>query len=163
MDGFKWWTIVAAALACNGAACNVGSDGSDNLGKVCTAIGCGKNGMFVTLVSSFGIWAEGSYRLTVTLDRQQQTCDFSVPAELPSGVGVTSLDCGGSDFEAGLGDYGVSLQFSTKPKTLGLELARDGTVLLSDSRKPTYEESRPNGPDCEPLCKWADFQIIVQQ
>jgi hypothetical protein len=159
MDGPKWWTIVAAALVCNGAAC---SDGSDDLGKVCTDIGC-KNDMSVTLVSSLGIWAEGSYRLRVTLDGQQQTCDFSVPADLPSGIGVTSLDCGRSDFEAGLGDYGVSLQFSTKPETLGLELARDGTVLLSDSREPAYEESRPNGPDCEPACKWADFQVIVQQ
>jgi hypothetical protein len=163
MDGPKWWTIVAAALACNGAACNVGSDGSDDLGKACTAIGCGQNAMLVTLVSSSGIWAEGGYRLSVTLDGQQQTCDFSVPAHLPSGIGVTSLDCGGSDFEAGLGEYGVSLQFSTKPKTLGLELARDGTVLLNDRREPTYEESRPNGPYCEPVCKWADFQVIVQQ
>jgi hypothetical protein len=161
MDGVRWWTIAAAALACSGAACS--SDGSGDLGQGCTAVGCANNDMSITLASSSGIWAEGSYTLSVTLDGQQQTCDFSVPADLPSGVGVTSLDCGGNDFEAGLGSYGVSLQFSTKPETLGLELARAGTVLLSDSRKPAYEESRPNGPYCEPDCKSAAFQLIVQQ
>jgi hypothetical protein len=51
-----------------------------------------------------------------------------------------------------VGQFVVSGGIDETPKELTISLARDGISLFSRTVKPSYEQMRPNGPDCEPVC-----------
>jgi hypothetical protein len=40
-----------------------------------------------------------------------------------------------------------------------LTLSRDGEEVLAEDRDLVYVESRPNGPDCEPVCRQAHLDL----
>jgi hypothetical protein len=56
-------------------------------------------------------------------------------------------------------EYEIALEVSGNPKTIAITLARDGTALLSDSRKPKYERWYPNGPDCDEGCTQGGYAL----
>jgi hypothetical protein len=52
--------------------------------------------------------------------------------------------------------------YGQAPLTLEIAVRRDDMVVGEGSVRPAYTESRPNGPDCEPVCRSAPrFEIAI--
>jgi len=62
-----------------------------------------------------------------------------------------------------LGNSGLELSLNTAPKTIAVDLTLDGALILSESSTPSYVESQPNGPDCGPICRQANVDLMVTQ
>ncbi len=174
MRGFRIWLVAGACALLQGAACNVLESHS------CTEIGCA-NGVGLSILPAGGSWPAGAYQLDLGLDDLAGTCDFSVPEDLPAGGSATSFTCiegvtimlqqvfvcrsiseGGAvsqSCEPVADQYELTLSAFGEPTTLTLVLSRDAEELLSENRALTYTESRPNGPDCEPLCRQAQLEL----
>ena len=140
--------MVAVALACGGVAC----DWSHS----CTDIGCG-SGLNLSVRRAAGTWANGDYVLRAGIER----CSFSVPRDLPAVGSIARPNCGGTSVL--LGNSGLELSLNTAPKTLAVDLTLDGALILSESSTPSYVESQPNGPDCGPICRQANVDLMVTQ
>lgn len=173
MQWFRSWVVVGACAVLNGAACNLGSHS-------CTEIGCA-GGVFVRVTPQGGIWQPGTYALELSLDDDRSECEISIPDDLPARGAVTSVPCGeGIDVmlqqlaectetrsgdsvsqscEPIPGQYELRFFAFQEPDRLRLTLNRDGAELLSEDRRLTYAESRPNGPDCEPVCRQAQVKL----
>lgn len=152
----------------------------------CTQIGC-MDSLFVELKSPNAAWAQGSYQLALTMDGKDITCGFALPKDLPQAGHVGEIVCtqrsdADKDFvrlminqemvcteqvtEQAVSStcepvperYALQLHIPETPKTLSLSLTRDGQALLSRTYEPAYQESRPNGPQCEPLCRQARIE-----
>jgi hypothetical protein len=174
MRRFRLWVAVGVCGLLAGAACN-GLESHE-----CTEIGCG-DGVGVNILPVGGIWSAGAYRLELSLDDLSGSCDFSVPEDLPDPRSATSLTCldgasvwlqqvfechsvteGGGVSESCqpiANQYELTLSTFGKPTTLRLVLTRDGEELISENRELSYTESRPNGPDCEPVCQQAQVDL----
>jgi hypothetical protein len=48
------------------------------------------------------------------------------------------------------------------PETLAVRVERDGQSVLDHDQKPKYEGTRPNGPDCEPVCEQSHVQLTLE-
>jgi len=167
--------LIGALGVLNGAACNL-------VGHDCTDIGCA-GGVFVNLSPAGGVWQDGEYSLEIALDEREETCAFRIPDDLPASGSVSSLSCG-QRISAQLvqrstceetrdrnsisqsctpipNQYELSLSAYTEPTTISLELARDGIVILNDSRTLAYQQSQPNGPGCGPVCRQAQLELSL--
>jgi len=91
-----------------------------------------------------------------------------VTAALPLPKTVPQSTCVAADVT--LGTTGSELQPSeqslyevrfsdTYPKTVTITVSRDSTKLAEQSFTPEYATLRPNGPDCEPTCKYASATL----
>jgi hypothetical protein len=45
------------------------------------------------------------------------------------------------------------------PNTLAVRVERDGVSILEAEERPKFEESRPNGPGCGPVCKQSMVEL----
>ena len=135
-------------------------------GKMCTQIGC-VDGLRLTLEKA-GAWAPGAYTFAFTLDGAAVTCSGSLP--LKACDAGPSLTCD-AEGRVMIGESGCALppdqhgwsdiQVSGAPKAVKLTISRDGQPLHAAELTPTYTESRPNGPDCGPVCRGAAATIAV--
>lgn len=147
----------------------------------CTQIGC-IDGLFVELKSPNAAWAAGSYTLDLKLGEQVHACPFVLPRDLPQPGHVGQVECtpatgaAGEPVQAMINQeavcteqvtenavsstcepvpdrYAIQLSIPGTPSSVTLDLKRDGVSLIARTYEPKYEESRPNGPQCEPLCR----------
>ncbi len=150
--------------------------------KSCTDVHCVDN-LTVTLAPENGVWKRGEYELRLQHDGAEASCRFAMPVDLPQGGVARSFDCGAgvvallakrtecSSTRKGdavtqscthLEDqYELRLSLRPTPSKLGVELTRDAEVVLKDDREPAYEDSSPNGPGCEPICRVAAYELVV--
>jgi hypothetical protein len=152
MQMHRWWLGVVgiAAFVLNGTACGIGHS--------CTDIGCG-SGVSVTLTPQSGTWQEGQYTLDLTMDGRKQECTLRIPNDSPTG----HVSCGGGvrmEFTSNVDDFVLRVLVDSAPKSLGLSLSRDGTVILAESPTLTYQESHPNGADCG-VCRSTSVDVTV--
>ncbi len=56
----------------------------------------------------------------------------------------------------------IALASYGTPSSLSMELRQDGVVLFQKNIQPKYEEYRPNGPDCEPVCRQAQLEFLIE-
>ena len=155
----------------NGAACEVGHS--------CTDIGCG-DGVSIVVSPESNVWQEGSYTVELELDGSRRSCNFSIPADLPPTGSVTSLECGLLEQLAECtsvrqGDavsqscspipnqHRLVLDAQGQPASVTVTLKRDDAVLLSHEDEFRYVETRPNGPDCGPVCRNATVQATFDE
>jgi hypothetical protein len=133
-------------------------------GKVCTEIGC-IGGLRVELQPASG-WAPGSYTFTFALDGAPVTCTGALPlqacdagpsltCDVPGRVQIGESGCALPPEQHGFADIMVP----GSPAKLELTITRDGQQLYAGGITPTYVESQPNGPGCEPICRGATAQI----
>jgi len=47
------------------------------------------------------------------------------------------------------------------PRDVRVVQSIDGVVVIDQSIAPTYTQSRPNGPGCEPLCEQAAVMLTL--
>jgi hypothetical protein len=57
--------------------------------------------------------------------------------------------------------YYLEVWLEGTPATADVVLARDGTGLIDESVSFEYNASRPNGPECDPLCHQAAYELDV--
>jgi hypothetical protein len=142
-----------AALAALAAGC--ASDTSEP--KECTAIGC--VGGF-SLDFSAPLKAAGQYTVVIDADGQQTTCQ----ATLPFAGCSSAAPCSSGDVLLGLSGCAlptdqhsiIGLQLPSKhPARVVVTIQRDGQPVASQGFDVTYQTSRPNGPECEPVCSQA--------
>jgi hypothetical protein len=147
MIGMPRWVLGVASFALGNVACE--------LEHSCTDIGC-ESGVSVSVTSESGAWRAGEYQLQLTLDDETAACDFALPDDQPVAGSAASIECGhGVRLELRMlsgGEVGeLYLGVRAQPKTLKVELSRDGAMVLDESQTLTYQRQQPNA-GCEPIC-----------
>lgn len=136
--------------------------------RACTEIGC-MNGLSVALDKATP-WAAGDYTFVVDVEGTRVTCEGALPLK-PCDAGP-SLRCdppervtiGESGCALGPETHGFSeLQFvgGEPPRAVELTITRDGEALHTAKLSPTYTTSRPNGPECPPVCTQAREAVKI--
>lgn len=149
--------LLLALASCSQA----GPDGA------CTEIGC-QNGLHLTWDQ--GPWKPGPYTIEVTLDGTKVTCEGKLP--LPAcdaGPGFkctpgASLRLGESGCALPPEQHGLGgIDIDTMPAQVRIVVRRDGVEVGAQEITPKYQESRPNGPQCEPVCRQASATLTLPQ
>jgi len=151
--------IVVLLCAC---ARSPGAPGPNS--KMCTEIGCA-DGLTITMAKG-SPWEPGAYTFAFELDGAPVTCTGALPLKAcdagpsltcdPSGrVQIAESGCALPPDQHGFSDIRVPTAV-TKVK---LAIARDGQALRSFEFAPKFVETRPNGPDCEPVCHQAAERV----
>jgi len=151
------------------------SDGFPLDGHACTEIGCA-DGAQLEIRAPDNSWPAGSYRLELTFDAVSHVCEVRLPRDLPASVGSTSPLACSSGLQVAFrpevtcteqrtrdavsqsctpiaGHWLLGGSVAGTPSSLHARLERDGLQLLDQTQTLRYEESRPNGADCEPVCR----------
>jgi len=125
------------------AACDSGDGGA------CTLIGCGTDGLRIELVGEDGAAAPaGRYRVSAASAFAAKQCDFVLPSA-------------GDDPECRTGASTVSWP-GHAPETVTLFVTRDGSPAYTGEHTPTYSQTRPNGPGCDPVCRDGLITIVPE-
>lgn len=122
--------------------------------RECTAAGCDNIVSFV--VPELAIERGTVARATICIDGR---CETGGVKRLKSGIFHDS----GSD-NVTIGPTGASLRLSEESEPGGvhrvaLRLHRPGHDMLEVEEEVTLRENRPNGPDCGPVCAFAEVQV----
>ena len=154
-------TAVIVILLC-ACARSPGAPGPNS--KMCTEIGCA-DGLTITMAKG-SPWEPGAYTFAFELDGAPVTCTGALPLKAcesgpsltcdPSGrVQIAESGCALPPEQHGFSDIRVP----TAVTTLKLSIARDGQPPRSFEFAPKFVETRPNGPDCEPVCRQAAERV----
>lgn len=161
-----------------------GCDTDVFLGKACTDIGC-SDGLSLSFNTVDGHWPDGDYHLELDFAGDQHRCSFRLPDALPKERGATgqavceanmsgyfsaktmcmetrSKDSVSQSCTPLDGQWTLDLHRDGTPKTVSVRVTRDEREVASVSRTIDYQENRPNGPDCEPLCRQARIDLLVE-
>lgn len=151
---------LAAALATAAPGCALESAG-------CTEIGCGS--AFSVAFQRAGGWEAGTYRVTVVTDGETLECtatlplDCNAPAPCPSSSGIIIGLSGCALDPSQQSITGVEILQGKAPQSVQVSVYQDEALLGEGSYTPSYTESQPNGPDCEPICKSAGSVELALQ
>jgi hypothetical protein len=160
-------SLASALLVLLLGACSKGQtnpDGPDDGPRMCTEMGC-VDGLRLELAKATA-WAPGSYVFTFALDGAPVTCSGSLPlkaceagpsltCDVPDRVQIGESGCALPPEQHGFSD----IQIRAAPAKVGVDIARDGQPLGGAELTPTYVESRPNGPGCDPVCHGATARV----
>ena len=148
--------LLSLALAC------LPSTGCDS--QACTLIGCA--GTFQIALQR-DAWTAGEYTITVVADGEAIECAVTLPLQCEAPPACPQ----GSPFVLGLEGCAldpsqhklgsVEFQQGHAPKSVAVQVRQDGALLGEGQYSPTYSESQPNGPDCEPTCVGADSATLA--
>jgi hypothetical protein len=131
----------------------------------CTLIGCGM-GLEVEFQGAKS--SPGIYQIEVVSDGAPATCQLTIPftcgtpptcsPAVPDWRLIWSGCALGPEHQTIDG-----LAFSSGgPTSIDVIVRHDDQVIGGGSATPTYSTSRPNGPDCEPVCRSAPrFPIVL--
>lgn len=169
-------TDVAPATATATAAASVATTATasaqptlPNFGKVCTRAGC--TGALTVAVEGGDKLAKGKYLIEVEADGKKGSCTFAAPgfcgdkAPKCGGDVEISVITAGCDkaSEKGAAPAVISeLKLPSSPKAATITVSRDGKKVGELKSAPQYKEVRPNGPDCDPVCKLGDDKLTVR-
>lgn len=148
--------LLALSLAC------LPSTGCDS--QACTLIGCGST---FQIALQRDAWTAGEYTVTVVADGETIECAATLPlqCEAPPACPQNSpfiLGLEGCALDPSQHKLGnIEFQQGHAPKSVALQIHQDGALLGEGQYSPTYSESQPNGPDCEPTCVGADSVTLA--
>jgi hypothetical protein len=152
--------LLVGAIGAIVAGCGTDTTGGDTSGpQGCTLIGCASSFQVEFVRPS---WPAGSVEIVVTADGTTTTCTVTLP--YASCDNVVQCDKPNPDFIVEASGCALpAAQHSitgvawptTNPKDVTITVNQDGMMLGMQTFAPTYEMSRPNGPDCEPVCNQA--------
>lgn len=136
-------------------------------GTTCTLVGCsGGSAQLIVLGPNWDELEPVVHQLDVTLDDTSftVTCDIAqlqcddpvdVSGDLPLNVFVR----GDGQIVIDVGDeFGSGEEL---PDDYAVTVTREGTVVTEDSGSFVYAETRPNGPDCQPVCRSTDGAFVM--
>lgn len=164
--------MLASVMACE-----------DVLGHGCTEIGCSDNAHIEAAFSDHA-WPAGAYRLELQVNELTRVCTFNFPALHPTQGEIVRVLCEPADpqfsvsMEQGFichetrtadavsqscdridGQYSLQIEIIGTPRSVQLRLERDAVLVSQHDLTLSYVASRPNGPDCEPLCRQSSFKL----
>lgn len=123
----------------------------------CTEVGCA----LPFEIALHGGGAPGAYEFAIQADAQSTTCTVTVPftcdqplrcmPEAPSFY-LEMSGCTLPPNQQAITGIGF---FDVAPDNIAVTVRRDGAPVAQASYAPVYELSRPNGPECEPVCRTA--------
>jgi hypothetical protein len=167
-----------AAICLSHVGCGWGPFSS----KACTTIGCSDQ-FGATVIASSTELPAGTHTLTVTTEAGTLSCSFVVPFETLPGGGTAVPQCQpGLGVFVGLntlctetvtaevrtlrcdpipGQLKESISISGTPTSVRVQQSVGGTTILDRSVSPTYKANRPNGPECDPLCRQAAVEWTI--
>lgn len=132
--------------------------------QACTEIGC-LNGLTLT-VDPARKWERGQYDLFFMIDGRQITCRGELPLHdcehSPTftcnrpGVTITESGCALPQSQQSVGD----IHIEGDPRKILVRITRNYKPLLTRTIAAQYNESRPNGPGCGPVCKSASYDLF---
>ena len=135
--------------------------------KACTEIGC-INGLTLRADPSYE-WKWGRYDFEFRFDGRAVKCTGALPLKTcdkgPSfkcddkKVRIGESGCALPAAAHGLGDIWID----GDPKQVSVKMDRNFKTILTRSMVPTYNESRPNGPGCGPVCKGASYNLFTAE
>jgi hypothetical protein len=149
--------------------------------RSCTAIGCA-DAVSIALRGQNGTWRSGSYAIQFDADELSYACTLTIPADFPQPSGnATGLACDHgmtADFRAATtcseqrtaatvnqtcdvveNQWLIEASVPGTPRALHVAVQREGSSLLEHSETVRYSETRPNGPDCEPVCQQSRIEL----
>jgi len=136
-------------------------------GKVCKLVACSDT-FTASVRSADGSFPSGMYRLELMVDGTTRTCTFAYPAAMQplcSGFFVAFLSettCTETRCDTIPGRYVETITVAGTPGQVHAWQYVDDTPILDAAAAPSYEETRPNGPECEPLCRQASAAWTLQ-
>jgi hypothetical protein len=133
--------------------------------KVCTDIGC-LNGFTATAQRADGSFASGTHRVEILADGVTWMCTFTFPLETLPGGGTATPTCPQGLYinvvETSPGHFVEGITLANTPAQVHVWQYVDDAPILDAAAAPTYTESRPNGPECEPVCRQASASWTMQ-
>jgi hypothetical protein len=160
-------------------SCDYGCGDDSLFGASCTEMGCG-DALALTLRTDDNTWPVGQYSFEISLGDQSYTCAVDIPDDLPDNPGGNCEPQLNASFRAEtecterrtkdavsqsctpIADHWLlEIHQSGTPKTLRVKVTRDGSIILEKDQELTYKETRPNGLDCEPVCKQSQVELIL--
>ncbi|MCO4764494.1 MAG: hypothetical protein KC502_23495 [Myxococcales bacterium] len=156
--------VLLATAVCLTAGCS--SDEGDGGGMSCTAMGCADS--YGVDFGHTGAWPAGDYQVSVSLDGSDVVCS----ATLPFASCETSGACVGGSESVLLIRSGCALDKAqhklggiiitgAQPKEVKVSVTRGGKAIGDGSWTPTFVTSRPNGPNCGPVCNQAPKETLT--
>jgi hypothetical protein len=161
--------FVGALAGCSGG----GGDGGT---KTCTLIGC-VDQFSASVRRADGAFPSGTHRVEVLADGASLSCTFTFPSETASSAGYVYAACPAGlmvsvspevvctdvrsdgavshQCEPVLGRFIESISLTGTPAQVHAWQYVDDAAILDVAAAPSYEESRPNGPGCAPVCRQA--------
>lgn len=154
-------------------------------GHGCTEIGC-VDQLSLRVKTADDRWVDGAYAIELDLAGQKHVCTFTIPNDLPKQLGsIEDITCEPrlqtSYFQAVTtctetrtkdavsqsctphpGEWTLELALAATPDSAAVRVTRDGAVLLEKSEKVSYVATRPNGPECEPLCRQSQITWTLE-
>jgi|SRR4029079_1084859 len=163
-------SIFGVLLACASTAA-VGCDSSSSGPKACTLIGCADS-FTASVQRADGSIPDGAHRIEIVADGKTLHCSFTLPLAgtaqptCDAGLGVTVVPgqiCiqtgGGSGSSATCnvlpGKFVETITLQGTPGQVHVWQYVDDASILDAAVAPQYEDSRPNGPECGPVCRQA--------
>ncbi len=136
-------------------------DGSESNQRACTEMGC-TSSVFIDVSDPYR-WVNGAYKFQFNLDGKKVVCEanFSSKAckdELPCSQPVIVMHdrCGKKQRR------GYTFSVSGDPKSIKLDAFFNGKSISRLKYKPSYKISRPNGPECAPVCRDAIIKLRLK-
>jgi hypothetical protein len=134
--------------------------------QACNNAGC-NDGVSVT-ASSAGPLPEGEYRVALLLDGVAHSCSGTVPflstlstrcEPRTSSVSLSFAEWQPSFVPPGTMPGGLRIEIeNSAPRSIEMEISRDGDVIAAESFTPEYATLAPNGEECGPVCQTARIE-----
>jgi hypothetical protein len=130
----------------------------------CTLVGCADS---LRVGFSGAIAEPGRYQIEVVADGTPSSCEITLPyvcgARPICSAGPStwrlSLGCAPGQPQQSVDGF---VFYQNPPTSLDFVVRRNDAVVGGGSAQPVYAESRPNGPDCDPVCRTAaDIHIEI--
>lgn len=131
-------------------------------------MGC-RSGLSIPIVWDNAL-SPAKYRLELTVDGKKGQCEVRWPykscSEMPAATcsGELAFNLATSckaDEPPATGMVLGPVELDNTPEKVALKIWRDKVMTYQRELLPTYKETRPNGPGCEPLCKQARVEVCV--
>ena len=151
----------------------------------CTEIGC-FDAAYLSVRTKNDQWPDGDYELTLTVGDEKTTCEFKLPEAFEESGSTEAVVCDRSlgymgptlrqvteceEMRSGdsvsnsctpvADEYTLEIAVSGTPGEVELRLTRDGEELVDRSLALSYQNVRPNGPGCGPVCRQTAKDIEV--
>jgi hypothetical protein len=169
------------ALALIGIVAKVGGDGCEPFPeKVCTEIGCA-DGVSITLRPREGTFPAGKHTVFIATAEggPVKRCTFTAPTDVQVSGGFVAADCTGgvmlsvsprvtcTTMQSGqavsqsctpiAGQFEERIFIRGTPARVRIIQSAQET-FLDRELAPAYADARPNGPECDPLCRQASTE-----
>jgi hypothetical protein len=169
--------VFSLGAVLTGVGCqHVGSSTTDDgTPRACTEMGCSDSAMITAKLSPAGA-PLGTHSFALEIDGKPQTCTVEFTREIETAHGQcpegafllfgpamqgteTSMDgVVGYTEEPIPGEFRWQLTIFGQPTKVHVVHTHDGKTILDQAASLTYTDFRPNGPECEPVCKSANVE-----